>query len=81
MWRNYEVSDTAASVAILIAFMAILTVILKACGPTLIILQNPATRELVECEGEPWDNWYEAASTEACAKRYQAVGYKRWLSF
>jgi uncharacterized NAD-dependent epimerase/dehydratase family protein len=81
MCWNVKLGDTAAGVMILVAFMAILTGILKACGPTLIILQHPATREVVECDGAPWDNWSEVASIEMCTEGYEASGYVRKKSY
>jgi hypothetical protein len=45
---------------------------------TLIVLQNPATKEMKDCTGgDPWGTWDIYAATEACAKAYEKAGYVR----
>jgi hypothetical protein len=50
---------------------------LAGCGPTMVVLHNPATGAMAQCQADPWLNWNPYAATEACAKGYEAAGYKR----
>lgn len=44
---------------------------------TLIVLQNPKTKETKECKADAWSTWDVYAATEACAKAYEKIGFKR----
>lgn len=59
----------------LLALAALLS--LASCGPTMVVLHNPATGQTAQCQADPWLNWNPYAATEACAKGYEAAGYKR----
>lgn len=50
---------------------------LAGCGPTQVVLRDPKTGEMAQCKGDPWANWNPYAATEACAKGYEAAGWKR----
>lgn len=44
---------------------------------TLIVVQNPETKEIIQCKGDPWASWDVYAQTEACAKAYEKAGWVR----
>jgi hypothetical protein len=50
---------------------------LAGCGPTVVVLRNPANGEVAQCKGDALANWNPYAATEACAKGYEAAGWKR----
>lgn len=54
---------------------------LAGCGPTMVVLKNPATGEVAQCKGDAWANWNPYAATEACAKGYEASGWQRMGSY
>lgn len=47
---------------------------LAACGPTMVVLRDPATGQVAQCRGDPWA-WDPAGDTAACARGYVAAGY------
>ena len=49
---------------------------LAGCGPALVVLRDPHTGTMAQCQGDPW-GWNPYAATEACAKGYEAAGYMR----
>lgn len=44
---------------------------------TLIVLQNPETKQTVQCNSRTGATWNPYAEVEACAKSYEQVGFKR----
>lgn len=50
--------------------------IIAGCGPTMIVMRNPATGQVAQCKGDPWD-WNPAAEAATCARGYEAAGYVR----
>ena len=61
------------TIFLLISFSLFLT----GCGPTHIVLQNPETKEIVQCTGDALANWNPAGATKECAKGYEKAGYIR----
>lgn len=57
--------------------LVVTTIFLTACGPTQIVLQNPETKEIVQCKGDPLANWSPAGAAKECAKGYEKAGYIR----
>jgi len=49
---------------------------------TLIVLQNPVTKEMKDCTaGDPWATWNGYAHAESCAKAYEKAGFVRMGSY
>jgi hypothetical protein len=55
--------------------MIILLLSINACGPTVIMLKNNKTNEIVKCAGDPWGS--PAKEAKICAQAYEKNGYKR----
>lgn len=55
--------------------------LLAGCGPTMVVLKSDTTGQVAQCQADPWLNWNPYAATEACAKGYEAAGYKRTGSY
>lgn len=51
--------------------------LLAACDPKPMMLQNPTTQQIVECKADPWAVWDQVAWNEDCARKYESAGYKR----
>ena len=53
--------------------------LLAACsnGPSLIVLKNPQTGELVQCRGATASAIAAARDAERCARAYEGQGYQR----
>jgi hypothetical protein len=49
----------------------------SACGPSLIVMHNPKTGEVAQCEADPWATFRPRAATEACAQAYEKAGWDR----
>lgn len=66
-----------------IAFLLVATgCALDPNNKTLIVLQNPTTKEMKDCTGgDPWATWNVYAATEACAKAYEKAGWVRMGSY
>ena len=62
-----------------IAFMvAILALLITGCaGPTLIVLHNPETKQMAQCQGDPKLHSDPHGAAEACARGYEKGGYVR----
>lgn len=65
-----------------LVFPAFLIVALIGCAAnpsnkTLIVLQNPETKETKECRADAWTTWNVYAEVEACAKAYEKAGFIR----
>lgn len=54
--------------------------LLSSCS-TMIVLKNPKTGEMAQCEADPWANWNVYAATESCAKGYEKAGWKRMSDY
>jgi hypothetical protein len=63
------------------AILLVGLVMLGGCGPTMVVMNNPTTGQTAQCQADPWLNWNPYAATEACAKGYEAAGYKRVGSY
>lgn len=61
------------TIFLLISFSLFLT----ACGPRMIVLQHPDTKEIVQCKGDAWAYWNPAGAAKECAKGYEKAGYVR----
>lgn len=44
---------------------------------TLIVLENPKTKQTVQCTADAWTTWNVYAQVEKCAEGYEKAGYKR----
>lgn len=44
---------------------------------TLVVLQNPTSKDTKECKGDAWANWNPYAAVEQCAVAYEKAGYVR----
>jgi hypothetical protein len=44
---------------------------------TLIVLQNPATKQTVQCSSRAGATWIPYAEVESCAKSYEKAGFVR----
>ena len=62
-----------------VAFMVfILTMFLSGCAsPTLIVLHNPETKQMAQCQGDPRLHSDPQGAAEACAQGYEKGGYVR----
>jgi len=62
-----------------VAFMvAVLTLLISGCaGPTLIVLHNPETKQVAQCQGDPKLHSDPQGAAEACARGYEKGGYVR----
>lgn len=64
-------------------FAALAVLALVSCGAmnpnnkTLIVLQNPETKQTVQCSSRTGATWNPYAEVEACAQAYEKTGYKR----
>ena len=58
--------------------LILISLLLSACGPTLIMLKNPNTKEIVRCAPGSSDTSIirQANDTEKCAKAYKLNGYQ-----
>ena len=63
----------------LLLFAAVLA--LAGCGPSMVVLHDPVSGRVAQCQADPWLDWNPYAATEACAKGYEAAGYKRTGSY
>ncbi|MCL2122780.1 MAG: hypothetical protein FWH34_01685 [Desulfovibrionaceae bacterium] len=61
------------------AFMvSIVTLLASGCaGPTLIVLHNPETKQMAQCQGDPKLHSDPQEAAEACAQGYEKGGYVR----
>lgn len=53
----------------------IVLLLLTGCGPTLIMLKNTDTGNIVQCEADPWGQ--PVKNTRLCAEAYEQNGYER----
>ena len=58
---------------------ALLLILLLAagCSARAVHLYNPDTKAAVTCQADPWSTWTPGSDNEACAKGYEAQGFKR----
>jgi|GEM_PF-2222627 len=61
--------------------MTILTVMLAGCAHTahsarIAVLQNPETKQTVECRPDPWGDLNYKLQIDNCIAAYQKAGYK-----
>lgn len=54
-----------------------LVLLLSGCAPTLIVLQNPATGQMAQCQGANMSQILAQQDAEGCAKAYERTGWKR----
>lgn len=52
---------------------------LASCGPSVVIMRNPSTGELIQCRGANTglNEFAELRAAHACADGYQAAGWAR----
>lgn len=53
---------------------------LAACAgnnPGIVVLQDPKTGQMAQCQADPWVHTNPFAATEACAKGYESAGWVR----
>ena len=61
-----------------VALMAFLALFISGCaGPTLIVLHNPETKQMAQCQGDPKLHSDPQEAAEACARGYEKGGYVR----
>ena len=60
--------------------LSVVALSISACS-TMIVLQHPETKEMVQCEADPWASWNVYAATESCAKGYERAGYVRMSDY
>jgi len=56
-------------------FILITTLFITSCGPTVIMLHNPETREVTKCTGDPLGMPVKEA--RICAEGYEKMGWER----
>jgi hypothetical protein len=51
---------------------------LTACGPAnrLVVLQNPETKQTVQCRVDPWGSFNHTSQIENCVTAYKKAGYR-----
>jgi hypothetical protein len=47
------------------------------CGPSLIVLQNPKTQEIVRCQGMNAFQIVVMSDAQSCARAYESKGFTR----
>ena len=65
------------AVPILVTCLIVSSCALNPSNKTMIVLQNPQTKEMAQCKGDAWSTWDVYAATESCAKGYEKAGYVR----
>jgi len=69
---NTQKTRHAALAAFILALLA------SGCAsPTLIVLHNPETKQMAQCQGDPKLHANPQDAAEACAKGYEKGGYIR----
>ena len=57
------------------------TIILASCASyspaRVVIMQNPTTKQTVECKVDPWGHINRKLQIESCVDAYQQAGYKK----
>lgn len=53
------------------------TLLLTACGSVsrVVVLQNPQTKQTVECRVDPWGDMRRTRQIEDCVQAYKKAGY------
>jgi hypothetical protein len=61
-----------------IIFVLSLTIFITSCGSVtrVVVLQNPETKQTVECRIDPWGSVNRTAQIEDCITAYKKAGYK-----
>ena len=57
--------------------LILLALTLTACGPTMVVLKNPANGEVAQCKGDAWANW-ASVPTRGRALLMQSESWRRW---
>ena len=61
-----------------IALCVALALFISGCAsPTLIVLHNPETKQMAQCQGDPKLHSNPQDAAEACAQGYEKGGYVR----
>jgi hypothetical protein len=63
--------------------LLLLAALLSLAGwaPSMVVLHDPLSGRVAQCQADPWLDWNPYAVTEACAKGYEAAGDKRTGSY
>ncbi|CAH2600937.1 conserved protein of unknown function [Rhodovastum atsumiense] len=56
-------------------------VVLAGCSAPRVVLRNPATGNVAECQADSSLSWDPKKAVEICAQSYEAGGYRRIGSF
>ena len=54
---------------------------LTGCGPMMVVLKDPATGAIAQCQPPTGKYWNPSAAAEACARGYEAAGYRRMSEY
>ena len=62
-----------------LTLLAILALAVAGCvGPSVVVMKNPATGQLVQCgSAAPAEEWMVGQTAKDCASGYQAAGWQR----
>lgn len=63
-----------------ILLLSVCAVPLLGCSaPEPVVLQNPDTKQTVQCAADPWAvwQWDMAAQNDDCARKYEQAGFQR----
>lgn len=52
-------------------------IFLVGCGPTLIVLKNPQTGQIVQCQGVNMSQIIAQSDAQSCAAAYESQGYQQ----
>ena len=56
---------------------ALFALCVAGCGPTLIVLKNSTTGQIVQCQGVNMSQIIAQNDAESCAKAYETQGFTR----
>lgn len=58
-------------------YVTLAALALAGCAPQAISLRDPQTRQIVECQADPWVVLDIKSWNEECARRYERNGFER----